>query len=133
MAVFKFVISDKGKSYQIERDQKDAPVLGKKIGDEINADFLGLNGYMLQLTGGSDKDGFPMRPDIEGVVRRRILLTKGIGFKTNIKGLRRRKMVHGNTIGLDITQINCKISKQGSMPIEQLLGKKDGEEKAVVE
>ena len=129
MAVFKFVINDGKKSYQVEKDQKDAPVLGKKIGETLDGHFLGLDGYELQLTGGSDKDGFPMRNDIEGQMRRRFLITKGIGFSGKkkekkgiykIKGVKRRKMLRGNMINDDISQINCKVVKQGSKPLEEV-------------
>lgn len=135
MAIFKFVISDGKKSYQIEKDQADCPVIGKKIGDVISGDFLGLDGYELLITGGCDKDGFPMRKDVEGVVRKRIILTKGTGFsgrirgkkKTKkpkkIKGLRKRKMVRGNTIAGDIVQINCKLTKRGEKSLDEIFGR----------
>ena len=125
MAVFKFVVSDKGKSYQIEKDQKDSPVMGKKIGDALQGDSLGLHGYELQINGGSDKDGFPMRKDVEGVVRRRIIITKGIGLHTDVEGLRRRRMIRGNTIGTDIAQINCSVLKIGEKSLEEMFGKKE--------
>jgi small subunit ribosomal protein S6e len=107
MPVFKFVISQGKKSYQVEKDQGDCPVIGKKIGDSISGGFLGLEGYDLIITGGHDKDGFPMRKDIEGVSRKKIILTKGDGFSGRLRrkkkltksrgGLRKRKMLRGNT------------------------------------
>jgi small subunit ribosomal protein S6e len=121
---FKFVISDGKQSFQVEKDQKECPLIGKKIGESLSGDFLGLNGYELVITGGSDKDGFPMRRDVEGLVKKRIVMTRGIGFKGEY-GLRRRKMLRGNTIGLDIVQINCNVTKKGSKPLEELLGKKE--------
>ncbi|HLC76698.1 MAG TPA: 30S ribosomal protein S6e [archaeon] len=129
MASFKFVISDGKKSYQVEKDQKDAPIFGKKIGEKFEGQFLGMDGYELQITGGSDKDGFPMRNDIEGNLRRRFLVTKGIGYsgtkkekkrKYKLKGVKRRKTLRGNTIADDISQINCKVIKAGSKPLEEL-------------
>jgi len=133
MPVFKFVISSGKKSYQVEKDQGDCPVIGKKIGDAFAGDFLGLAGYELVVTGGHDKDGFPMRKDIEGVSRKKIILTKGIGFSGRLRrkkkktktreGLRKRKMVRGNTIAADIVQINCKVAKPGEKPLEELLKK----------
>lgn len=129
MAVFKFVLSDKGKSYQVEKDQNDSPVLGKKIGDVIKGDFLGLEGYELLITGGSDKDGFPMRKDVEGVMRRRIIISKGTGLKTKAKGLRRRRTLRGNTISTDVSQINCLVVKQGSKPLADIFPAKQKEEK----
>ncbi len=125
MPNFKFVISHAGKSYQAEKDQKDCPVLEKKIGDTFPGNFLGLDGYDLQITGGSDREGFPMRNDIEGIGRKNIIVTKGIGFKAKQSGLRKRKQIRGNTISLNISQINCKVVKQGDKPIEEVLGKKE--------
>ncbi len=129
MASFKFVISDAKKSYQIEKDQKDAPVMGKKMGDKIDGSFLGLDGYELEIKGGSDKDGFPMRKDIEGQIRKRFLVTKGVGFHTDVEGLRRRKMLRGNVISEDISQINCKVVKKGPKELEEILKKEKIEEK----
>ena len=142
MASFKFVINDGKKSYQVEKDQKDAPVLGKKIGETLDGHFLGLDGYELQVTGGSDKDGFPMRNDIEGQMRRRFLITKGIGFSGKkkekkgiykIKGVKRRKMLRGNTINDDISQINCKVVKAGGTSLDQVFGTKEKKEEAKTE
>lgn len=135
MGVFKFVIANGNKSYQIERDQSDCEMLiGLRIGDTFSGDIIGLEGYELKITGGADKDGFPMRPDLEGSVKKRLLLTKSIGFRgkkrrkkelVKIKGLRRRKTVRGNTISKDTVQINCKVIKRGSKPLDELLGKKE--------
>jgi len=129
MPVFKFVISDKKQSVQVEKDQKDAPVFGKKIGETISGEFLGLLGYEMEITGGSDKDGFPMRKDVEGQVRKRQILTRGIGFHTNVEGERKRRIVRGNTIAADIAQINCKVVKAGEKSIYELLGIKPKEGK----
>lgn len=134
MPTFKFIISEAAKSWQIEKDQKDAPIFGKKIGEIISGDFLGLTGYELLITGGSDADGFPMRRDIEGVMRKRFIIRKGIGFSGKkkdrkgryvVEGMRRKKMLRGNAIGQDIAQINCKVVKAGSAPIAKLLGKEE--------
>lgn len=122
MANFKFVISHKKNSWQIEKDQKDSPVVGKKITESFSADFLGLAGYELQITGGSDKDGFPMRRDIEGMVKTRIIIDSPPGFHPTKEGERKRKMLRGNTISADTTQINCKVVKAGEKQLEELLG-----------
>ena len=85
--------------------------VGKRIGDTLDGTSLGLPSMKLQITGGSDKDGFPMRGDVHGGIRKKILLSDGIGFKASEKGQRRRKMVHGNVITEDIVQINLKTEK----------------------
>jgi len=128
MANFKFVISDKDRSWQVEKPQGDCPILGKKIGDSFSAGFLGIEGYELSITGGSDKDGFPMRKDIEGTMRRPIVITPGVGFAGK-KGDRIRKNLRGNTIAQDIIQINCKVSKAGEKPLAEILGIKQKEKK----
>lgn len=96
--------------------------MGKKIGDELDGSILGYHGYKIKITGGTDRDGFPMRPDVSGARRVKILLSEGIGFKPlekpsskkkkrrqkrRKKGLRRRKMVRGNVVSDAITQINA--------------------------
>ena len=145
MATFKFVISSKdGKAYQVEKEQNTCTALmGKTIGNDFSGDLIGLNGYTLVITGGSDKDGFAMRNDIEGVVRKRFLLIKGVGFKgtkrrdkkiVKLDGLKRKKTLRGNTLADDIVQINCIVSKEGSEKLEKLLGgkkkKKEGDKDA---
>lgn len=126
MANFKFVVSEPEtkNSYQIEVDQnKAAEVLGKKIGDEVRGDPLGLTGYTLKITGGTDRDGFPMLSDINGPGARRILLTGTPGYHPKMKGQRKRKRVRGNTISQDIIQINTKIVKRGEKTLAEITGK----------
>ncbi len=129
MPVFKFVVSDKNKSYQIEKDQNESDhVLGKKIGDSFHGDFLGLEGYELEIKGGSDKDGFPMRKDFEGIIRKKIVVKKGIGYKTVVRGKRKRKSIRSNMIAQDIVQINCRVVKAGTKSLEELFPKKSSDE-----
>ena len=129
MVDFKIVIADPktNKSYQKEFEQKQSQLLGKKIGDKIKGDGFGLTGgYELQITGGSDNAGFPMRSDVEGTARKRLLITKGVGFRSKKKGMRKRKSIRGNTVSTVISQINMIVVSYGSQPVEKLLGKKEG-------
>lgn len=122
MPVWKIVISDpeSKKAYQIEIDQSMAPqLIGKKIGDIIDGNIIGLSGYELQITGGTDKDGFPMHPNIDGAIKKRVLLSSPPCFHPEKKGERKKKTVRGNTISSDIIQINTKIIKKGEKPIEE--------------
>ncbi|NJE54709.1 30S ribosomal protein S6e [Thermococcus sp. 21S9] len=124
MATFKLVISNpkNGIAKQVEITGGEAEKLvGKRIGETIPAKELGLNlreifgdesipeDAKLKITGGTDKDGFPMRPDVHGPRRVKILLSKGPGFRPREKGERRKKTVHGNTISPNIVQVNLKI------------------------
>jgi small subunit ribosomal protein S6e len=122
MPVWKIVINnpENAKSYQIEIDQSLAPqLIGKKIGDKIDGAIIGLPGYELEITGGTDKDGFPMHPAIEGTVKKKVLLSSPPCFRPKKKGLRKKKTVRGNTISADIVQINMKIVKKGEKPLEE--------------
>jgi len=95
-------------------------LIGKKIGDEIDGIFVGLPGYKLAITGGSDNAGFPMRKDIAGPKRVKVLLSESTGFHPKKKGLRKKVSVRGNTISPEIVQINLKVTVKGPHPIEAL-------------
>ncbi len=128
---FKFVVSDPTtrKAYQIEVEkERAAGVLGLRIGDVVDGGFLGLPGYKLKITGGTDRDGFPMHRDVEGPGRKRLLLSGPPCFHPRVKGERRRKLVRGNTISEDIAQINCKVVEYGEKPLEELIPKKEEKE-----
>lgn len=112
-----------GKAYS---KKTETPVfVGNKIGDEVSLDVVGLSGYKVKIVGGSDKQGFPMKPTLSGTIRKRILLSKGTGFNPKKKGIRKRISVRGNEITEDISQLNVIITKMGDTDIEVLLGKKN--------
>lgn len=122
MVEFKVVISDGPQSWQIVVDGHHAnSLVGKKIGDEVDGIFVSLPGYKLKITGGVDRDGFVMRKDVPGITRKKILTSTSIGFKPKDKGVRKRITVAGNTISLNISQINMKVIKKGAKSIEDLL------------
>jgi len=132
MAKFKIVLSDPetGKAQKIELEEaKAVPLIGRKIGEIIDGTILGLSGYKIQITGGTDKDGFPMRPDIHGGVRRRVIVGSGPGFKPKRKGERRRKMLRGNVITEEIVQINMKIVEKPKMKPKKERAEEKKEEK----
>ena len=108
----------------------------KKIGDEIDGMFCGLPGYKLKITGGSDKDGFPMRPEIPSSGRKRILVSRSRGYKPNRKlirkkrtfrttGNRRKKTFRGNEISPDTLQINTVVTHHGPKTLQELAPKKE--------
>jgi len=117
MAKFKIIISDPetGKSRSIELEgERAVPLIGRKIGDVLDGAIVGLAGHKILITGGTDSSGFPMRPDIHGGVKTKILVSGGVGYKPKEKGKRIRKTVRGNTITEDTVQINMKIIKKPS-------------------
>ena len=115
MAKFKIIVSDPetGKSQSVEVEETQAvPLIGRKLGEVIDGAAIKLSGYKLKITGGSDKDGFPMRPNIHGGVRVGATLSEGVGFHSTNKGERKRKTLRGNVITDAIVQINMKILEQ---------------------
>lgn len=130
MVEFKVVVNDikTGKAHKVQVSGHHAnSLIGKKIGDDVDGIFISLPGYKLQITGGTDKNGFPMRKDLPGMNRRRLLLSKSLGFNTTESGLRRKKSIRGNTINQDVVQINMKVTKHSSKPIEELIVSKNEE------
>lgn len=112
MAKFKVIISDPetGTSKIVElADSRAAPLVGRKIGEILDGSVVDLPGHQVQITGGSDKDGFPMRVDVHGGVRRQVILSGGVGFNPKKPGERMRKTVRGNVITDEIVQVNMKV------------------------
>ena len=126
MVEFKAIISNPkdGKTFQtIVTGHHANSLIGKQIGDEFDGIFVSLPGYKLILTGGSDKDGVPMRKDLPGPRRKKILISQSIGFHPTRHGMRRRKTMRGNTISPDISQINMKITHFGPKKLADLIPK----------
>lgn len=124
---YKIVIGAKdGKSYQKELSAEESKVLaGKKLKDKIKGDELGFAGYEFLITGGSDKAGFPLRWDMPGSGRKRLLAVEGVGLRKQGKGVRRRKTVAGNTIGELTAQVNLKVLKEGKTALTELMAPKE--------
>tara|TARA_B110000881_G_C18498579_1_gene475586 strand:- start:189 stop:683 length:495 start_codon:yes stop_codon:yes gene_type:complete len=143
---FKGVINDtnpssKGRAFPIDITGSNYNhFLGKKIGDLVDGGFLGegdqtLTGYKLQITGGSDNTGRPMRSDLTGSAVKPILITAGVGYKGKkyvkkngkvyrykYDGLRRRRNIRGNVISPDTRQINLKVVEVGKRAIGAIFG-----------
>ncbi len=126
----RIVISEaSGKSYQVELPKdKEAMLVGKKVGDELDGNLVGAAGYMLELTGGSDNSGFAMRVEVHGSAKKMILTSEGVGFKAERHGGRSRRYVRGNTYSVEIVQVNTKVKKAGAAPLEQLFPKAEKKE-----
>ena len=144
--VFKAVVNDtdpsaKGRSHAVTISGSNYNhFLGKRIGDVVDGIFVGdgdtmLAGYKLRIAGGSDLTGTPMRADIEGGARNRVLVAASTGFagknarrrhghviRYRMDGIRRRRAFRGNTITQDIVQLNLAVVERGNKPLGDLLG-----------
>jgi len=125
---FKINISHKGKTLKIETESE--VIVGKKIGEIIKGEDISneLDGYEVEVTGTSDKAGFPGFKGLEGTAYHRKLLTYGPGMKDRRKGIRLRKNLRGEEISLKISQINTKVIKEGNKRFEEIIPKKESEE-----
>jgi len=123
MVEFKAVINDakSGKSHNVAVTGHHAnSLIGKSIGEVVDGIFVGLPGYKLKITGGSDKNGTPMRKDLPGNKRRRILLSESLGFHPVSDGQRRRKTIRGRAVSSEVTQINMVVENYGPKSIEDM-------------
>ena len=108
------IISDPaaGTSQRVEIEESQLRTLvGTRIGQNIDGSIAGMQGYQLKFTGGTDKDGIPMRPDVHGSAKSHIVLTGGVGYKPDNKGEQKRKVVRGNTISTETTFLNFVITE----------------------
>ncbi|MEW6723067.1 MAG: 30S ribosomal protein S6e [Candidatus Micrarchaeota archaeon] len=126
----RIVISESsGKSYQLELPKdKEANIVGKKIGEELDGNLVGAAGYTLELTGGSDGSGMPMREEVHGSAKKQVLTSEGVGFAAPRKGARKRRYVRGNSFSAEIVQVNTTVKKPGPVPLEQLFPKAEKKE-----
>ena len=121
MAKFKIIVSDPeaGTSKVVELEEARAvPFIGRRVGETVDGAVVDLPAHKVQIRGGSDKDGVPMRGNVHGGVRRNVVLSGGAGFNPKKKGERRRKTVRGNIITDEIVQINMKIVEKPAKPAE---------------
>ena len=121
MAKFKVIVSDPkdGTSKVVEvEDTRATPLIGRKIGETVDGSVVDLPAHKVQIMGGSDRDGVPMRGNVHGGVRRRVVLSGGTGFSPQRKGQRKRKTVRGSVITDEIVQINMKIVERPAKAAE---------------
>jgi small subunit ribosomal protein S6e len=125
MAEFTVAVSDpeSGMTYQVDVSEQDANrFIGKEIGEEVDGNAVGLTGYTLEVTGGSDNAGRPMREDVRGADLQSVLLEGGTGYSPSREGERKRVTVRGREISDNTRQINARISSRGGEAVEDLLG-----------
>lgn len=123
MVEFKLVISEAGRSYaRAVSDPQSAGFLGKRIGESVGGELIGLGGYTLKISGGTDRSGFPLRRDLPGARQVRLFVGEGFGFHAPRDGMRRRRTFRGNTVSEETVQINLVVEQKGAKPLAELLG-----------
>jgi len=109
------------KKIEVDDDKKIRHFYDRKMGQEIDGEVLGdeFKGYIFRITGGNDKQGFPMKQGVLVNGRVRLLLKKKTTtYRPRRKGERKRKSVRGCILGPDLAVIALRIMKKGEKEIE---------------
>merc|ERR1719384_1143024 len=97
--------------------------MDKRMSDQVDGGELGddFKGYVFMITGGNDKQGFPMKQGILTTQRVKLLFSKGHScFRERRKGQRKRKSVRGCIVSQEIAVLNLVILKKGEEDVPGL-------------
>ncbi|GJD01476.1 40S ribosomal protein S6 [Colletotrichum higginsianum] len=111
------------KLIDIEDERKLRVFMEKRMGAEVPGDSVGdeFKGYIFRITGGNDKQGFPMKQGVMHPTRVRLLLSEGHScYRPRRTGERKRKSVRGCIVGMDLSVLALSIVKQGDNDIPGL-------------
>merc|ERR1711916_178825 len=115
------------KKFLIEDEQKMKALYDRRMGDEFPADFLGeqFKGYVLKITGGTDKQGFAMMQGVLTAERVKLLLGEehqcfNLHRRQKRRDTRKRKSVRGCITSAETSVLNMAIIKKGDKDIEGL-------------
>lgn len=125
----KIVYSDPktGKTAQMEIDESKASAfMHHRINEVVDGAVLGLSGYKLKITGGSDRSGFAMNRSINGAIKTKVL--ERVSMTGKSKGQYRRHTVIGNTVSSEIELVNTVIIEYGDKPASELFPEKEKKE-----
>merc|ERR1711915_742056 len=111
------------KLFEIEDEKNMRVFYEKRMGQEIEADSIGdeFKGYVVRISGGNDKQGFPMKQGVMTNGRVRLLLSKGHScYRPRRTGERKRKSVRGCIVDAQLSVLNLVVIKKGEQDIPGL-------------
>lgn len=111
------------KTFEIDDERKLHTLYDKRMASEVSGDGLGdeFKGYVFKITGGNDKQGFPMKQGVLVPSRVRLLLSKGHScYRPRRTGERKRKSVRGCIVSHDMAALSLVVMKQGEQEIPGL-------------
>ncbi|KXT02512.1 hypothetical protein AC579_336 [Pseudocercospora musae] len=111
------------KLIEIEDERKLRVFMDRRMGQEVPGDSVGdeFKGYIFRITGGNDKQGFPMKQGVMHPTRVRLLLADGHScYRPRRTGERKRKSVRGCIVAMDLSVLALSIVKQGDADIPGL-------------
>ncbi|KAK8803472.1 hypothetical protein WA158_001166 [Blastocystis sp. Blastoise] len=114
------------KAFTIDDENKVHAFFEKRMSQEVEGDSLGdeWKGYVFRITGGNDKQGFPMKQGVLTNYRVRLLLSDGHScyrarqFIFNY--ICYKKSVRGCIVGADLSVLNLMVVKKGEQDIPGL-------------
>jgi len=111
------------KCFDIEDESKLRPFFDKRISHEVDGDSLGdaFKGYKFRISGGNDKQGFPMKQGVLTAGRVKVLLRDGVScYRVRRDGERKRRSVRGCIVSSELSVINLVLVKKGDQDVEGL-------------
>jgi len=111
------------KLVEVEDERKLAPFMDKRMSNEVPGDSLGdeYKGYIFKISGGNDKQGFPMKQGVLTPGRVRLLFSKGHScYRPRRTGERKRKSVRGCIVSSELSVLNLIVVKKGEQELPGL-------------
>mmetsp|Transcript_12214 Transcript_12214/g.35392 ORF Transcript_12214/g.35392 Transcript_12214/m.35392 type:complete len:251 (+) Transcript_12214:28-780(+) len=111
------------KLIEMDDEKKLRVFYDKRMSAEVEGDDLGdeFKGYVFRISGGNDKQGFPMKQGVLVPGRVRLLLSEGHScYRPRRSGERKRKSVRGCIVSSDLSVINLVIVKKGEAELPGL-------------
>jgi small subunit ribosomal protein S6e len=114
------------KCIEVDDEKKLRALYDKRMSQEVEGEALGeeYKGYVFKITGGNDKQGFPMKQGVLTNTRVRLLMGAGhTCYRPRRKGERKRKSVRGCIVGADLSVVHLTIVKKGDAELPGLTDK----------
>lgn len=108
---------------EIDDERRLQSLYDRRMAQEIEGNILGeeFEGYIMRISGGNDKQGFPMRQGVLTNTRVRLLCKKGHkGYRQRRAGERKRKSVRGCVVAQDIAVLNLVVTQIGEKEVPGL-------------
>jgi len=114
------------KCIEIDDEKKLHSIYEKLMSQEVEGEVLGdqFKGYVFKITGGNDKQGFPMKQGVLVAGRVRLLLGKDTTcYRPRRTGERKRKTIRGCIVGPDLSVVHLVVVNKGEEEIPGLTDK----------
>jgi|EP00945_MAST-04E_sp_MAST-4E-sp1_P001316 small subunit ribosomal protein S6e len=111
------------KVLDIDDEKKLQAFYDTRMGQEVDGGIFGdeWKGYVFRVSGGNDKQGFPMKQGVLAQKRVRLLLHEGAScYRSRRRGMRKRKSVRGCIVGADISILNLVVVAKGEADVAGL-------------